>query len=204
MNMNSKQMNLSEEDLVKGIKQQDCVVFSILYNNYAEALMGAIARYFTDESLRYDILHDVMEKIWRSGGKYDASKGTLFTWMLRLTRNYCIDVLRSKEYKKSQKEQNIEECDYEYLRVIDYNIDIIDLKTLISKLRPEEQVVLDKVYFKGYTHAEASEELNIPLGTVKTRIATGIKELRKYFRFYNNSNANSFNSSVRSGCTLTL
>ncbi|MNY50148.1 ECF RNA polymerase sigma factor RpoE [compost metagenome] len=62
-----------------------------------------------------------------------------------------------------------------------FNADTLGVKDMVNALKPELNVVLNMVYFKGYTHAEAAEELSLPLGTVKTRIRMAIMELRKNF-----------------------
>ena len=61
------------------------------------------------------------------------------------------------------------------------NPEVVGLKELVAKLKPEQKIVLDLVYFRGFTHLEVSEELEIPLGTVKTRLRNAIITLRKLF-----------------------
>ena len=101
--------------------------------------------------------------------------------MLNLTRNLTIDTLRSKGHKNQQKTTGDE---FYVSNVRDENyqaeqFDGIGLKNQFSKLKPDLRAVIDLGYFKGYTQDEISKTLNIPLGTVKTRMRTAISELRK-------------------------
>lgn len=130
-----------------------------------------------------DVLQKVILKIWTSGNSYDPRRGRLFTWMINLTRNYTLDVLRTKRYKNSKKTVNIDDCHpaIDKQKNIHYNTESILIKDLVHELKPEFNVLLDMVYFKGYTHLETAEELNLPLGTVKTRIRMAIIELRTQF-----------------------
>ncbi|RYG16603.1 MAG: RNA polymerase sigma factor, partial [Chitinophagaceae bacterium] len=111
------------------------------------------------------------------------SKGRLFTWMMNIARNLSIDKLRSKDFKNANKNQDIENnvSFIDEQKKVSFNADTLGLKELVVNLKPDFKDVLDMVYFKGYTHVEAAEELNLPLGTVKTRVRMAILELRKKF-----------------------
>ena len=102
---------------------------------------------------------------------------------MNIARNLSIDKLRSKDFKNTTKNQDIENnVDFiDSQSKVTFNSDILGLKDMVTALKPEFNHVLEMVYFKGYTHVEAAEELNLPLGTVKTRIRMAIMELRKNF-----------------------
>jgi RNA polymerase sigma-70 factor (ECF subfamily) len=122
-------------------------------------------------------------KIWRNIEGYNAGKGTLFTWMLNIARNTAIDKVRSQEFQNSQKNQDLDTT----INTIDkqeysqFDVDAIGVKKVIEKLKPEHRLIIDLLYFQGYTQAEVSEEFGIPLGTVKTRVKSAINHLREYF-----------------------
>ncbi len=171
----------SEEELVTLLREQDQSAFSYLYDNYASALNGIIIRMVDDTQLAEDILQEAFLKIWNNFKQYDTSKGRLFTWMINITRNLTIDTLRSKGYKKGKKISQDENS------VITYQdkssktdrFDTIGLRKQLQHLKPEQKVIIDMAYFSGYTQEEISKEMEIPLGTVKTRMRTAIIELRK-------------------------
>lgn len=179
----AKKISLSEEELVKGLKSQDTAAMEALYSMYSGALLGVISRIVVQTEVAEDVLQETFVKIWNSASGYDPSKGRLFTWMMNIARNLSIDKLRSKDYKNTNKNQDIENnVDFiDEQKKVTFNADTLGLKDLVTDLKPDFKDVLDMVYFKGYTHVEAAEELNIPLGTVKTRVRMAILELRKKF-----------------------
>lgn len=178
-----KKISLSEDDLVNALKRHDTVAIKALYDMYSGSLLGVISRIVLHNEVAEDILQETFVKIWNSAPSYDASKGRLFTWMMNVARNLAIDKLRSKDFKNANKNQDIENnVDFiDEQKKTSFNSDTLGLKELVTNLKPEFKEVLDIVYFKGYTHAEAAEHLNLPLGTVKTRVRMAIIELRKKF-----------------------
>lgn len=154
-----------------------------LYDMYSSSLYGIIFRIVQHEEIAEDLLQDTFVRIWNSFSSYDASKGRLFTWMVNIARNISIDKTRSKDFRNSSKTEDIENnvLSLEMQSSNALNPEILGLKELVAKLKPEQKIVLDMVYFRGFTHAEVSEELEIPLGTVKTRLRNGIISLRKVF-----------------------
>lgn len=171
----------SEEELVTLLQGQDKQAFSYLYDNYAPALNNIIFRMVEDAALTEDILQEAFVKIWHNFTSYDKSKGRLFTWMLNLTRNLTIDMLRSKGYKKQSKISG-DENSVNNLQDNSINInkfDSLGIRKQLADLKPEQRVIIDMAYFNGYTQDEIAKELGIPLGTVKTRMRTAILELRK-------------------------
>ncbi|MGF1922926.1 MAG: RNA polymerase sigma factor [Bacteroidia bacterium] len=179
----SKKISLSEEELVIALKKQETIAIKALYDMYSGALLGVISRIVIQTEVAEDLLQETFVKIWNSASSYDPSKGRLFTWMMNVARNLSIDKLRSKDFKNSNKNQDIENnVDFiDEQRKVTFNADTLGLKDLVKNLKPEFKSVLDMIYFKGYTHVEAAEELNLPLGTVKTRVRMAILELRKNF-----------------------
>jgi RNA polymerase sigma factor (sigma-70 family) len=179
----TKKISLSEEELVRALKSQETVAIKALYDMYSGALFGVISRIIPQTEVAEDVLQETFIKIWKSADNYDPGKGRLFTWMMNIARNLAIDKLRSKDFKNANKNQDIENnVDFiDTQKEVTFNADAIGIKDMVTSLKPEFNLVLDMVYFKGYTHVEAAEELDLPLGTVKTRIRMAIMELRKNF-----------------------
>jgi RNA polymerase sigma-70 factor, ECF subfamily len=170
-----------EDELVMLIKQRDQQAFAYLYDNYSAALNGVITKLVDDNTLAEDILQESFLKIWNNFANYDASKGRLFTWMLNITRNFTIDTLRSKGYKKQSK-ISADENSVTIYADSNYgaeSFDALGVKKYIGILKAEQRVVVDLAYFSGYTQDEIARELDIPLGTVKTRMRSALIELRK-------------------------
>lgn len=179
----TKKISLSEEELVSKLKSRDTIAIQALYDMYSGALLGVISRIIEQTEVAEDLLQETFIKIWNSADSYDSTKGRLFTWMMNIARNLSIDKVRSKDFKNSSKNQDIENnVDFiDAQKEVTFNADILGIKDMVTALKPEFNDVLNMVYFKGYTHVETAEELNLPLGTVKTRIRMAIMELRKHF-----------------------
>ena len=179
-NISAAFRHISEASLVTLLKKKDRGAFDYLYDQYAGALLGVIGRIITRETIAEELLQDVFLKIWDRIETYDASKGKLFTWMLNIARNHAIDKIRSKEFSKAKKTCDIEN----YVDRIDrgesveQSVEAIGLHELLNALPDDQRFIIDLHYLKGYTQSEISEEFNLPLGTVKTRMRLAMKELR--------------------------
>jgi RNA polymerase sigma-70 factor (ECF subfamily) len=176
-------VTLSEPELVQAILTKDKNGAEALYDMYSSSLYGVIFRIVQHEEIAEDLLQDTFLRIWNSFSSYDATKGRLFTWMVNVARNIAIDKTRSKEFRNSSKTEDLENNVLTLDKQInsEINPEVIGLKDLIEKLKPEHKIILDLVYFEGFTHVEVAEKLEIPLGTVKTRLRNAIITLRKVF-----------------------
>ena len=176
--------NAVEEALVRGLKAGDKAAIDQLYKMYAASLFGIITRIVKFDEIAEDVLQDTFLKIWKSIGQYDSAKGRLFTWMANLAKNTAIDQIRSKHYVNGIKTDDLEEMPIDILDLKNHtqlNSDTIGLKQLMYHLKADQKRIIDLFYFQGYTHVEVAEKLNIPLGTVKTKIRHAIIALRQYF-----------------------
>ncbi len=172
----------TETDLILLLRQREQSAFSYLYDNYSGALYGIILSIVPDKELANDVLQEVFVKIWRQVDSYDASKGRLFTWMMNIARNASIDMLRSKGYQKTQQNRELTEAVYEKGGNIVTNINQIGLRKLVHSLKEEYKVLIELSYFQGFTRDEISKTLNMPLGTVKTRLRSALLQLRELMK----------------------
>ncbi len=173
-----------EASLVALLKKRDRPAFEHMYRRYSSALLGILLKAVENEEIANDLLQEVFIKIWKNIDAYLPERGRLYTWMLNIARNTGIDYLRSKQSKQDNQNQTIDDVVYHVDREnqVSQQVDMIGIRSLVERLPPGQQLVLEYVYFKGYTQEDASRELNIPLGTVKTRIRAAILELRKEFK----------------------
>ena len=163
-----------EQELVSQLLQQNGQAFSYLYDNYSPALFGVINQIITNKEAAADVLQDVFVNIWKKISLYDDTKGRLFTWMLNIARNAAIDKLRSRKNQPLTENVNTITAN----SVVNPQQNDIGLKKQVSKLKEEYRVLIDLSYFQGFTHEEISKILNVPLGTVKTRIRSALTQLR--------------------------
>lgn len=165
------------------LKIKDTNGLEYLYDHYSRSIYNVIFQIVQHDETAEDLLQETFLKIWNSFGMFDQTKGRLFTWFVNIARNLAIDKTRSRDFRNTSKNQELEN----HVPVIDefrniaLNPDTLGVKELVLKLKPEQKQIVELVYFGGYTHAEVSEHLEIPLGTVKTRLRSAIIELRKYF-----------------------
>lgn len=172
--------NKEIEALVIRLKSGDESAFAEVYDRYSGAINGIILRIVTDSEASQDVLQDTFVKVWKNIQSYDSSKGSFFTWMLNIARNTSIDSLRKlkKEGKTEIREQDI---NVGMTGVVQQNINVIGLSKLVEKLPEEQRLMIEYIYFNGYTQQEVADELDMPLGTVKTRTRLAMRELRKWF-----------------------
>jgi RNA polymerase sigma-70 factor, ECF subfamily len=170
-----------DEDLLYSeLKSKSRKAFEYLYDNYSPALYGVIYNVLREEEASNDALQEVFVKIWNNFDTYDPIKSRLYTWMLNIARNHSIDRLRSKttaDRKDLKKDKDFVERQQQPEPFVEG----IGLRKLVDHLEEDQKIVIDLLYFQGFTQAEAAEELNIPLGTVKSRVRIAIHKLRKYF-----------------------
>ena len=169
----------TESELVTLVKQRQQDAFSYLYDHYSGALYNVILAIVPDRELASDVLQEVFVKIWRMSESYDAAKGRLFTWMMNIARNASIDVVRSKAYQNSRQNRELTEAVYETGGSTATNIEKIGLRKLVHALKDDYKVLVELSYFEGFTQDEISKMLNIPLGTVKTRLRAALLQLRE-------------------------
>lgn len=166
--------------LVTKFQDKDEKAFETLYNMYSDSMHGVIYNIVRDHDIAQEVMQDVFIKAWNNASTYSSKKGRFFTWILNIARNAAIDQTRSKNFKKTKQNLNsdffvdiIESHDS-----LDNQTDAIGIKGFVSKLAAKCKEVIELLYFKGYTQKEASETLEMPIGTIKTRNRNCINELR--------------------------
>jgi len=169
-----------EQDIIDLLKNGDKKAISLLYENYSGALLSVVKKVISDHDIAQDVLQEGFIKVWKKGNTYDSSKAKLFTWLYRIFYNSAIDKVRSLN-NKTKKEIQIENSNVYKLTTKSLNQDTIDIRKHIGILELKYQIVLNALFFEGMTQKEASEELNIPLGTIKSRLKIGLRELKKIY-----------------------
>ncbi|WP_397361986.1 RNA polymerase sigma factor [Olleya sp. R77988] len=169
-----------EKHIVTHLKNGDTQAINLLYENYADALFGVIKKVISDDDLAQDVLQETLIKVWKKGKSYNPDKAKLFTWLYRIAYNSAIDKIRSVK-NKSNKEIQIEDSNVYKLTTSSLNEDVLDLKKHLKSLDLKYQVVINALYFEGMTQQEASEELDIPLGTIKSRLKIALREMKKIY-----------------------
>lgn len=142
--------------------------------------MNIILRIVNSNELAEDVLQESFLKIWKNIDSYDENKATIFTWMLNISRNTALDALRKASVRPAIQ-TDTDNVHITNLQSTQLNTDSVGLKNSLKYLTPEQSLVIQAVYFKGFTQEEAAKVLNIPLGTVKTRVRNGLATLKNVF-----------------------
>lgn len=171
---------LLEKHIIQLLHERDEKAISLLYEHYGDTLFGVANKVVRNGELAQDILQESFIKIWKNSESYDPSKAKLFTWLFRITRNTAIDKLRSAQ-NRSDKEIQIDVSDVYTIGVQGVRPDEMDMAENLGKIEPKYREVLEALFFVGLTQQEASEQLDIPLGTIKSRLKIGLRELRKIY-----------------------
>ena len=175
---------MSQEELLVLIYKKDERAFTYLYDMYSKSLFSVINVLIKNREEAEDVLQDVFVKIWKNIDSYHESKGRFYTWILNIARNTSIDKLRSKNFNNNQKNLSSDNFVnyFEDSSKLADKVDTIGLQEFVKRLKPKCIQIIDLLFFKGYTQQEASDELAIPLGTVKTQNRNCINDLRNYLK----------------------
>lgn len=168
--------------LLRRVANGDREAFFVLYRRYANLVYSMARRVLGDDALAEEVTQEVFLKIWQKGVLYDPSRGRFSSWLLSVTRFAAIDRLR---YEK--RRPRVAEAENPAPRPEEVRQARVDhaqwqqgqeLRLLIAQLPPEQREVIELAYFGGMTHRELAEYLNLPLGTVKSRLRLGLEKLR--------------------------
>lgn len=166
--------------LIQKFKEKDVYAFEALYEKYYTNISGVVYNIVRDHEIAEEVAQDVFMKAWKNSASYSAKKGRFFTWLLNIARNAAIDKTRSKAF--NNKSKNLDAQIFvdilEDQVNLDSQTDTIGIRNFVNKLADTCKKLIELLYFKGYTQKEASENLEIPLGTVKTRNRNCLNNLR--------------------------
>lgn len=171
---------MQQDKLIQELQSGNEKAFERIYELYSQSTYGIIYSIIKDVSISEEVLQDVFIKIWNNASSYNPKKGRFFTWVLNIARNASIDKIRSKDFKN--KKLNLKSDNFVDILESKSNsigkIDAIGLQKYIDILGPTCRKLIDLLFFKGFTQKETSEELQMPLGTVKTKNRVCIDKLR--------------------------
>lgn len=149
----------------------------LLYKNYANTLHGVAFRILNNEMYAEEAIQNTFLKVWNKIDQYDEGKSTLYTWMFNILKNASLDILRTQKFQTERKtisfDYNVHNDKY-----TDSKEFSLDVMKLLQGMEDKYAVVLEYLYLKGFTQSELSEELDLPLGTIKTRVKKAIEILR--------------------------
>lgn len=173
-------------ELHRRLSAGDRSAFDELYRRYAAPAYGLAYRLTGQQILAQDVVHDAFIALWRAPEAYDPARGAFRTFFLALVHHRAVDTVRREERlrKRQERASNLEPTHDE-----DVAEDVVDeaflgdrrreVRAALKTLPPEQQKVLEMAYFAGMTQVQIAEEMQIPIGTVKTRTLAAMKKLRR-------------------------
>ena len=179
--MNNKYSSINEKELLPKIADKDEEAFSELYKRFSQVVYNLSYRVVKNKSDAEEVVQKVFVQIWNKAENYDQGRGAVSTWIMNITRSRAIDKIRS--LKKTRNNISMDDTFLQFISPKGFIIEDAKekreiIKEALSKIPPEQKTVVETIYFEGYTHSEAADYLDIPIGTVKTRLRLGILKLK--------------------------
>jgi RNA polymerase sigma-70 factor (ECF subfamily) len=171
-------MSFEIADVLKRIGKGDETALAVLFAEYGQHVYSMVYRVLQNNALAQEVTQDTFLKIWKNPRAWDASKGQFSSWLLTTARYTAIDRLR---YETRRTGKNMPLHD-EIMAEVDgdepLSVDPQRLHAVLGHLPDEQRILIELAYFKGMKHSELANSLNLPLGTVKTRLRLGLQKLR--------------------------
>jgi RNA polymerase sigma-70 factor, ECF subfamily len=177
-----EQAQTSDSELLHAIARGDEQALASLYDRYRLILFGLILRILHSRPEAEDVLQDVFIQVWKRAADFDESRGRPFTWLVTLCRSRTIDRLRALESRQrtaneavQEAEESVSDSEQDAMRAEQSAV----VRQCLGDLPREQRETLVLAYFEGLTQTEIASRLGAPLGTVKTRMRSGMIKLRE-------------------------
>jgi RNA polymerase sigma-70 factor (ECF subfamily) len=166
---------------VTAMKSGDQSALAELYDRYSSVVYAVALRVLGDTGAAEDVLQEVFLQLWRNPGAFDSARGSLGAWLAVIARNRSIDALRRRK-----PETDIEDVIVSVAPDLAGNADrsraAEKVRGVLGMMPALQRSALEMAYFEGMSHSEIATKTGEPLGTIKTRIRSGLIALRKAFQ----------------------
>jgi RNA polymerase sigma factor (sigma-70 family) len=174
---------LRDGQLVELVVKKDAGALEALYERYGRAAYSLARRILTEETLAQDVVQEVFLSLWREAGRFDAGRGTVATYLLSMTHHRAVDVVRREENLRRWRtsDEGLELEPDPKARVEDEaeaSERRAEVRAALKDLPDAQREALLLAYFGGYTQREVAALVGVPLGTVKTRMAAGMRKMK--------------------------
>jgi RNA polymerase sigma-70 factor, ECF subfamily len=174
---------LADEDLMQLVSKGDPRAFELLYDRHATVAFSFAYRMTGLRGAAEDVVQEAFLSIWRSGARYDHTRGSVRTWILGVVHHRAIDVLR-RNLRHDQRRASDEGLEERFEAPDRTDVaaarreEAAEVRDALAALPPEQSKVIELAYFGGFSHSEIAHMLQTPVGTVKGRIRLGLEKLR--------------------------
>jgi len=178
---------LADEDLMQLVQRNDARAFEVVYERHSGAAFSLAYRMVGRGNVAEAVVQEAFLSLWRSGARYERTRGSVRTWVLGIVHHRAIDQLRrsSVHDKRRASDEGLDEriesgerTDTEVAR----RDEAATIRSAMDSLPAEQSHVIELAYFGGFTHTEIAEILGAPVGTVKGRMRLGLEKLRNSLR----------------------
>jgi len=175
----SQAAQLSDEALLEAVARSDEAALAELYDRFGRIAYGLALRVLRDSALAEDAVQDAFLNVWRSAERFEAGRAKASTWVLTFVHRRAVDLVRREERRRTEPEEAAPEpagpgADEDVERRSKREI----VQDALRRLPPEQREAIELAYYGGYTQSELAERLGEPLGTIKSRMFTGLQRLR--------------------------
>jgi len=166
--------------LVSAIRGGDQSAMATLYDRYSSIVYSVALRVSADTGAAEDVLQEVFMQLWRNPTAFDASRGSLGAWLAVITRNRSIDALR-KRRSETDIDEVIVSVQPDLASEAERTRALEKVRGVLGSMPVSQRTALELAFFEGLTHTEIAGKTGEPLGTIKTRIRSGLLTIRKAF-----------------------
>jgi RNA polymerase sigma factor (sigma-70 family) len=171
--------HLSDEALLEAVARSDEAALAELYDRFGRIAYGLALRVLRDSALAEDAVQDAFLNVWRSAGRFQAGRAKASTWVLTFVHRRAVDLVRREQRRRTEREEAAPEpagpgADEDAARRAKREI----VQAALSRLPQDQRQAIELAYYGGYTQSELAERLGEPLGTIKSRMFTGLQRLR--------------------------
>jgi RNA polymerase sigma-70 factor, ECF subfamily len=170
------------EDLVRQVARGDGPAFEHLYDRVANSVYGVIRRVLRDPAQSEEVTQEVLVEIWRTATRFDPARGKATTWIHTMAHRRAIDRVRSAQASHDRDERvarRDHQPEYDVVAErVEARLEQEQVRRCLEHLTDLQRESVTLAYYQGYTYREVSEVLDVPLGTVKTRMRDGLIRLR--------------------------
>jgi RNA polymerase sigma-70 factor (ECF subfamily) len=176
-------MTLADEELMQLMRQGDAQAFEVIYERHAHAAFSLAYRMTGRRGAAEDVVQEAFLSLWRSGARYDRTRGSVRTWVLGIVHNRAIDSLRRNLRHDTRRasdegiEERFEAKERTELQAA-HSEEAAEVRSALDGLPEEQSKAIELAYFGGFSHSEIATMLEMPIGTVKGRIRLGLEKLR--------------------------
>ncbi len=167
--------------LLSAIRSGNENAMATLYDRYSSVVYAVALRVLGDTGRAEDVLQEVFMQLWRNPALFDSSRGNLAPWLAVITRNRAIDQLRKRK-PESDIDDVVVSVEPDLAGEAERSIAMEKVRDLLGNMPSAQRDALEMAYFDGLSHTEISQKTGEPLGTIKTRIRSGLTTLRKAFQ----------------------